>query len=124
MAIDRSRPHNRNAKAPRTRSTDPQAEQSPERIICEVERSGDWMPAEELRAVALGALEAGNDITLNLDRVDHLDASALQILLALSAEQKKRGRDFQLVNASPNLLQWFGFAGAADNFFDDGATER
>lgn len=80
------------------------------------------MPAEELRAVALGALEAGNDITLNLDRVDHLDASALQILLALSAEQKKRGRDFQLVNASPNLLQWFGLAGAADHFFHDGAT--
>lgn len=74
------------------------------------------MPAEELRDAALGALEAGGDVTANLAKVDHLDASALQILLALDAEQKKKGRKLKLENASPRLRQWFDLAGVAGHF--------
>ena len=59
-----------------------------ERISIYVDRSGDWMPAEELRAAALDALSQEKDVVLNLGNVDHLDASALQILLALEREQK------------------------------------
>jgi hypothetical protein len=51
-----------------------------ERSVVEVERLGDWMPVEELREAALKALGEGKDVTLNLKNVDHLDASALQIL--------------------------------------------
>jgi anti-anti-sigma regulatory factor len=40
----------------------------------------------------------------------------LQILLALDAEQKKRGRNLRLAKASPHLRQWFEFAGVADHF--------
>ena len=87
----------------------------------DVERSGEWMPSEDLREVALAALEAGGDVAVNLDRIDHLDASALQILLALSVEQKRRGKDLQLAHASPALQKWFEFAGAADQF---SMTER
>ncbi len=92
------------------------AEKNSGAFIMAVERSGDWMPAEELREAVLAALDQGKDMTLDLDRVDHLDASALQILLALDAEQKKRGRNLQLANASPHLQQWFEFAGVADRF--------
>ena len=74
------------------------------------------MPAEELRETALAALEEGKDVVLDLDRVGHLDASALQIMMALDAEQKKRGRSLQLAKVSPHLRQWLGFAGAADHF--------
>jgi len=74
------------------------------------------MPAEELRDAALGALEAGGDVTANLARVDHLDASALQILLALDAEQKRRGRNLELVNASTHMRQWLDYAGVAGHF--------
>ena len=74
------------------------------------------MPVEDLREAALSAVNAGSDVTLNLDRVNHLDASALQILLALDAEQKKRGRNLQLTNASSHLQQWFEYAGAAHFF--------
>lgn len=92
------------------------AERQAEQTLIEVARSGDWMPVDELREASLGALQAGNDVTINLDGVNHLDASALQILLALSAEQKKRGRNLQLANASTHLRQWFEYAGSADQF--------
>ena len=86
-------------------------------IFCiDIECSGDWMPAEELRDAALVALEAAGDVTVNLANLDHLDASALQILLALDAEQKRRGRNLELVNASTHLVQWFHYAGAMDRF--------
>jgi len=58
-------------------------------------------------------LEAGCDVTANLGNIDHLDASALQILLALDAEQKKQGWNLEIANASQHLWQWFEYAGAA-----------
>jgi anti-anti-sigma factor len=93
----------------------------PEADTCiDIERSGEWMLAEELRDAAVCALEAGGDLAVNLAKIDFLDASALQILLALDAEQKKRGRHLQLVNVSPDLLQWFDFSGTTDRFFPAG----
>jgi anti-anti-sigma factor len=80
-------------------------------------RSGESMSAEELKKVVLEALAEGKDILLDLDQVNHLDASLLQILLALNVEQTKRGRDLQLANASQLLRQWFEFAGATSDFF-------
>ena len=59
------------------------------RAVIEVERSGDWMPADELRAAALVVLAAGDDSALNLDGIDHLDASAMQILLARGTEKSR-----------------------------------
>jgi len=82
----------------------------------EVERSGTWMPADELRQAALVALANGNDIDLNLDKIEDLDASALQVLLSLDREQKRRGQRLRLINASARLLQWFEYAGVADCF--------
>lgn len=74
------------------------------------------MPADELRGMAQGALETGNDVTVNVCNLGHLDASALQILLALETEQKKRGGNLELANASLHLRQWFEYAGVADHF--------
>ena len=109
--------NSRRGKAVRRAAAFPSAEQNVERTVIGVERSGDWMPAEELRDAALQALAAGHDVTLNLDRIDHLDASASQILLALGTEQQKRGRSLELINASPHLRQWFEFAGASEHLF-------
>lgn len=90
-------------------------------IVIRVERSGEWMPVEELRDAALQAVAAGQNAAIDLDKVAHLDASALQILLALDVEQKKRGRTLQLRNASPGLRQWFEYSGASERFFADSA---
>lgn len=87
-----------------------------ERTVFEVERSGDWMPAEELQEAALKVLSEGKDVTLSLKNVDHLDASSLQILLALEMEQKKRGRQMDLINVSSHLRQWFDYSGAVEYF--------
>lgn len=77
------------------------------------------MPVEELQKSALEASQHGGDITLDLANVDHLDASALQILLALDAEQKQRGHRLRLIRLSAQLQTWFGHAGALDVFSVD-----
>ena len=116
MTTKRPKGTGRSVKAKGARGSMPQEKRDQQHAVIELERSGDWMPAEELRETALAALEASHDMTLNLDRIDHLDASAMQILLALDVEQKNRGQHLHLVNASPQLRQWFEFSGAAEHF--------
>jgi len=89
---------------------------NPERIFIDVERSGEWMPAEDLREQCLSALAAATEVTANLNGIDHLDASSLQILLALAAGQKAQGLHLQLASTSEHLQQWFEYAGATNQF--------
>jgi anti-anti-sigma regulatory factor len=117
-------PRNRKVKVKKRDVSRLHVKKDPIQAFIEVERSGDWMPVEDLREAALAASGAGNDVTVNLDRIDHLDASSLQILLALDVEQKKRGTTLQLANPSPHLRQWFEFAGAAEHFFPNGAKQQ
>jgi anti-anti-sigma factor len=76
-----------------------------------VTREGEWLAPEELRAIALSAIDTDGNLTVNLEGVDYLDASALQMLLALAAERKKRGKGLRLANASLALSRWFEYAG-------------
>lgn len=76
-----------------------------------VTREGEWLPPEELLAIARSAVETEGNLTVDLEGVDHLDASALQVLLALAAERKKRGKGLRLANASVALSRWFEYAG-------------
>jgi anti-anti-sigma factor len=82
--------------------------------IIEANRSGEWLAVDELRVAALASVAEGRDVIVNLNQVDYLDASALQLLLALGREQKKLQRQFHLSNASPHLRQWFEWAGAVE----------
>ena len=93
--------------------------QDVEYVVIDVERCGEWMPSEELRDIAMTALAASTDIRVNVERIDHLDASAMQILLAIEAKQKNSGQLLELVNSSPKLREWFEISGAADHFFVD-----
>jgi anti-anti-sigma regulatory factor len=79
--------------------------------VIHVTREGEWLPPEEFQAIALSAIDAEGNLTVSLEGVEHLDASALQILLALAAERKKRGRALRLANASLALSRWFEYAG-------------
>jgi anti-anti-sigma factor len=78
-----------------------------------VTREGEWLPPEELRALALSSVNTEGDLTVNLAGVEYLDASALQILLALAAERREHGQALRLANASPALSHWFEYAGGA-----------
>lgn len=123
MASDRQNRRDREGKSKRVRVADLEAELGPRSASINIERSGDWMAAEDFREAALGALEGDEDVAVNLDRVAHLDGSALQILLALETELKNQGRNLRLENASPHLRQWFELAGTAHHSFHDGADQ-
>lgn len=82
-------------------------------------RSGEWMEASALRLRAIelfaGSPDApASDLVLDLEGLDHLDASALQVLLAIAADQRRRGGALQIEHISASLQQWFGYAGAAE----------
>lgn len=55
------------------------------------------------------------NITLDFENVDYLDASSLQVLLAVGAEQKSLGRQLHLANTSAAMLHWFEWTGAAQH---------
>ena len=92
----------------------PAAEVSRPQVSFHAGQSGDWMPVEELREAALGGLRRQADLCILLDGLDHLDTSAFQVLLALSAEQKNQDRKLALEGASPALREWFALAGAEE----------
>jgi ABC-type transporter Mla MlaB component len=106
MTDKKSGRHERDAEAKQLRSAVLSGTAIREQICIDVGRSGEWMPVEDLREAALSALAAGNDVTVNLVTIEHLDASSLQILLAFGTEQSEQGRQFRLANVSPNLRQW------------------
>jgi ABC-type transporter Mla MlaB component len=74
-------------------------------------RSGEWLPAAELRVAALSAVDTP-EVTLDFAEVDHLEAGTLQILLALANQRRKKGLSLHWVNASAQLSQWLEYAGA------------
>jgi anti-anti-sigma factor len=113
-----------NAKVKKPRAVRAKRPQTATRVVIDVERSGDWMPVDDMMKTALSALEQEKELTLNLNNIDHLDASALQVLLALDMEEKNRGRHLQIVNASQRLRQWFEYSGTAAYFFETGATNN
>jgi anti-anti-sigma factor len=81
-------------------------------------RSGQWMEAEAMRRWALEQLErppeATREIVVDLSGIEHLDASALQILLAIAAGQRGRDGALRLAHGSAGLRRWFEFAGAQE----------
>jgi anti-anti-sigma factor len=81
-------------------------------------RSGEWMEASAMRTWAMEQLELCQgkpvgDLVLDLEGLEYLDASALQVLLAMDAEQNRRGGILRLEHISDGLQQWFDYAGAA-----------
>jgi anti-anti-sigma factor len=84
-------------------------------------RSGEWMDPAEMRQAAGKYFEwpeasTAGELALDLSGLEHLDASALQVLLAIRAEQLRRNGRLRLANASENLRKWFAWAGADDLF--------
>ncbi|HEY1187904.1 MAG TPA: STAS domain-containing protein [Gemmata sp.] len=72
--------------------------------------------AREFHATASDLLARGNSIAVRCDGAEHLDTSAIQILLCLARELVSRGKRFDLGGVSPELgagLQLAGLANAA-----------
>lgn len=118
MTTERSNTPNRRAKSrsKTVRETEPQTKKTPSHAAIEVQESGEWIAAAELKERSLEALKESKDLIFNLGNISHLDASALQILLAVDIEQKKQGRQLHLANVSADLRQWFQHAGSIERF--------
>lgn len=95
-----------------------QEQQPPAAVTIHAVQGGEWAPAEELKSQVLEAVRDGKSLHIDISGVDHLDASVLQVLLAVETEQKNAGRTLQLRNASPKLRTWFEYAGASVLFAD------
>ncbi len=92
------------------------AEARPAIQVIKVARDGDWLAADEFREACAQAADGRIDVHIDLEGLEHLDASALQILLALRVKQQRNDRRLSLINPSASLLRWFEFAGAARLF--------
>jgi anti-anti-sigma regulatory factor len=71
--------------------------------------------AERLHRTALESLELNADVTADLGAADDLDASALQILLALRRSLQARGRNLRLAGSSPLLDESLRLAGLLES---------
>jgi hypothetical protein len=101
------------------RSRAGQAEKTPATPVVRLrpERSGQWMEASALRQWAMEQLngsEPPRELVIDLEGLEHLDASALQVLMALRAEQTRRDGILRFEHASASLQPWFAWAGAAE----------
>ena len=83
-----------------------------------------WASAEQLRLHALELLESNLDLTVDFSGIESLDASTLQILLALEIEQANKNLRLCITGISPGLLRWFEYAGAAGLLPIDPSVER
>lgn len=73
---------------------------------------GEWLDPEQLHGKSLAAAATAEDVSIDLEGLDYLDGSSLQILLALASAQKQEGRSLHLLHPSAQLRQWFDYAGA------------
>ena len=62
-------------------------------------------------------------VVADLAGADHLDTSALQVLLALRRELNRHGGVLQLENASDAMARWFQYAGAGELLTETGRSE-
>ncbi len=108
MTVTTARKKGASVKKPKTGSSLP--------ISIHPIRDGEWLPREEFYAQVLGLTTKGVDIVVDLFGVEYLDASSLQMLLALNVSQKSKSHALSITRASPGLMCWFGYAGAVQEF--------
>lgn len=75
--------------------------------------------ASQLHQEAVRLVESGQDVRVCCEHVDSLDASALQILVALSNALASQGKALQLSGVSQELLGTIRLAGLAQRLTDD-----
>lgn len=86
--------------------TEGEPELSPQtETLLHAARSGQWMDAAEMRNWAVERLTASEvrKIIVDLSLLEHLDSSALQVLLAIAAELRIRRGGLELGHASGSI---------------------
>ncbi len=70
--------------------------------------------AAELHQAAQRLLETGNNVTVCCQRAEHLDTSALQVLLALKEELRAQGKALDLTDVLPSVQSFIQLAGLTE----------
>lgn len=118
------------AEQPSGRAEEPEKAEGRERsappLALRAGQGDQWREPAEI-AEAAGELlngAAGRVLAVDLSGLEHLDASALQVLLAIEAAQRQRGGGLEFTHVSDNLRKWFDYAGAAGLLSAGGAAAR
>lgn len=89
----------------------------PEVVSILAASGSEWLPADELRAAAVEAVASGQNVEVRLEGLEYLDATALQVLLALRKQLAVGGKTLELSKVSDGLRKWFVLAGAEESLF-------
>lgn len=73
------------------------------------------MDAEQLQESALALLANGGDVTVVCEETDCVDASILQILIALKSSLRQEGRALRFTDVSNSLASTWRLAGFDSN---------
>ena len=73
----------------------------------------DAFVAGELRQAAQQLLDRSQDVHVVCEQVEHIDTSAVQILLALQSGLQNKGQCMRLTSASAQVQQLLNIAGLA-----------
>ncbi|MDY3552884.1 STAS domain-containing protein [Gemmata sp. JC717] len=69
--------------------------------------------AHPLHAAAREALARGTNVAVRCDEVEHLDAAAIQVLLCLSREVRRAGRQLVVGGVPGPITEYLRLAGLA-----------
>ena len=79
--------------------------------------------ALELRERVLAARRSGGSVIVDCESADHLDTSALQLLLVLSREEAALGRQCRIVGVRPAVHRYIALAGLASALHTETARQ-
>lgn len=76
--------------------------------------SVDVRSASELRRAAMELAECGHDVVVSCEGVVRIDVSALQVLIALDRELRRRTQRLDLIDVPPSIASLLSLGGLED----------
>ena len=70
----------------------------------------DYDMIDEFRESYIGVIDKNMDVSLDLSQTDHIDSSALGMVLNMKNYLEKADRAIQIKNCKPNLMKLFSMA--------------
>jgi anti-anti-sigma factor len=85
-----------------------------DQVLLQLHGTIDIFVAADLHATAKQLTALGKDVTITCAQTEGLDASAMQILLALQTELHILGKRLVLTDVSPSVTKWIAYGGIAN----------
>ena len=80
----------------------------------------DVFVAADLYVTAKQLVVMGKDVTVTCALTEGFDASAVQILLALQADLRTKGKCLVMTDVSPSVKKWLAYSGVTNNLLNRG----